>query len=296
MESFYNGHLLESETYLGGHVECLEAGVFRSDIPTKFNLVPSALQQLIDHIDRDLTFAIETEHGIQRSDIVNYDEVKQAIVEKLEMLRDSPNREESPMIYHLDVGAMYPNIILTNRLQPSAMVSQNDCAACEFNRAENGCKRPMQWYWRGDYAPADISDYQATRRQLSYEKIGEKTFSELTEKEQANLISSRLKAYSHRVYKKTKITTTEERTNTVCMRENPFYVNTVRAFRDRRYDYKLLTKTWKGKKVEAEKKNDLIGRKLAEDKEVLSCYKFIMRSKFHRFTFKGSYGLLATRS
>jgi DNA polymerase epsilon subunit 1 len=69
------GHLLESETYIGGHVECLEAGVFRSDIPVKFHLVPSALSQLIDHIDRDLAFACETEHGIQRSDVTNYDEV-----------------------------------------------------------------------------------------------------------------------------------------------------------------------------------------------------------------------------
>ena len=33
------------------------------------------------------------------------------------MLRDTPNRLENPIIYHLDVGAMYPNIILTNRLQ-----------------------------------------------------------------------------------------------------------------------------------------------------------------------------------
>jgi DNA polymerase epsilon subunit 1 len=59
----------------------------------------------------------------QRSDVSNYDEVKQAIVQQLESLRDSPLREENPIIYHLDVGAMYPNIILTNRLQPSAMVS-----------------------------------------------------------------------------------------------------------------------------------------------------------------------------
>ena len=36
--------------------------------------------------------------------IVNYDEVRQAIVEKLEMLRDSPVRDEPPIIYHLDVG------------------------------------------------------------------------------------------------------------------------------------------------------------------------------------------------
>ena len=48
-------------------MECLEAGVFRADIPASFNLIPSALQQLIDHIDRDLVFAIETEFGMHLS-------------------------------------------------------------------------------------------------------------------------------------------------------------------------------------------------------------------------------------
>lgn len=43
--SMYNGHLLVSETYVGGHVEALEAGVFRSDLGTKFKVVPSAVQQ-----------------------------------------------------------------------------------------------------------------------------------------------------------------------------------------------------------------------------------------------------------
>jgi DNA polymerase epsilon subunit 1 len=32
------GHLLESETYVGGHVESIEAGVFRSDIPVNLPL------------------------------------------------------------------------------------------------------------------------------------------------------------------------------------------------------------------------------------------------------------------
>ncbi len=31
---------------------------------------------------------------------------------------------------------------------------------------------------------------------------------------------------------------TEERESTICMRENAFYIDTVRAFRDRRYIYK----------------------------------------------------------
>ena len=45
-ESFHNGHLLESETYIGGHVECLESGVFRNDIPCKFKLKPSVIQEV----------------------------------------------------------------------------------------------------------------------------------------------------------------------------------------------------------------------------------------------------------
>ena len=43
------------------------------------------------------------------------------------MLRDCPNRLENPIIYHLDVGAMYPNIILTNRLQVWDYIAQDMC-------------------------------------------------------------------------------------------------------------------------------------------------------------------------
>ncbi len=35
----------------------------------------------------------------------------------------APRSDEVPLIYHLDVAAMYPNIILTNRLQPSSIVT-----------------------------------------------------------------------------------------------------------------------------------------------------------------------------
>lgn len=34
-----DGHLLDSETYVGGHVEALESGVFRADIPCRFRMV-----------------------------------------------------------------------------------------------------------------------------------------------------------------------------------------------------------------------------------------------------------------
>jgi len=44
--TMFEGHLVASETYVGGHVEALEAGVFRSDIPSSFKIVPSAVQQV----------------------------------------------------------------------------------------------------------------------------------------------------------------------------------------------------------------------------------------------------------
>ena len=61
--------------------------------------------------------AIVNEEGVPMDTVTNFEQVCQDVVESLSNLRDCPNRLENPLIYHLDVGAMYPNIILTNRLQ-----------------------------------------------------------------------------------------------------------------------------------------------------------------------------------
>ena len=92
-EKMFDGHLLENETYVGGHVEALEAGVFRSDIPLQFKLVPSAAQQvgwavssgyrrlltqmvqLIDQVDAAIKFTVEVENQKKMADVLNYGEV-----------------------------------------------------------------------------------------------------------------------------------------------------------------------------------------------------------------------------
>ncbi|KAL3923554.1 MAG: hypothetical protein SGILL_001593, partial [Bacillariaceae sp.] len=267
LAKFHKGHLLESETYIGGKVECLETGVYRSDVEYDFDLKPSAFQQLIDNIDRDLCFAIEVEAGMERSEITNYEEVRSKIIEELELLRDRPKRVEKPYIYHLDVGAMYPNIILSNRLQPSAMVDDATCAACDFNQAKNGCKRRMEWVWRGDYSPAGKLEYDRTKEQLSREVVHDgQNFKDLPDNEQSKMVATRLKEYSKNAYRRTKITEEVTRKDTVCMRENDFYVETVRRFRDRRYDYKKMTKSWKKKIGIA---TDAASKKEAEDKALV---------------------------
>lgn len=53
------------------------------------------------------------------------------------------------------------------------------------------------------------------------------------------------------------------------MRENPFYVDTVRAFRDRRYEFKRLVKVWVAKFKEAKGANDMDNSALAEDRMAL---------------------------
>jgi DNA polymerase epsilon subunit 1 len=50
------------------------------------------------------------------------------------------------------------------------------------------------------------------------------------------------------------------------MRENPFYVDTVRDFRDRRYEFKRLVKVWVAKLKEAQKEGDLEASEIAKNR------------------------------
>lgn len=79
LNQFYRNHLLESETYVGGHVEALEAGVFRSDIPLRFRIVPEAVQKLIDGLDEALIYAITGEEKKDLSCVTNFAEQRDLV-------------------------------------------------------------------------------------------------------------------------------------------------------------------------------------------------------------------------
>ncbi|XP_052824360.1 DNA polymerase epsilon catalytic subunit A-like [Octopus bimaculoides] len=272
----HDGHLLDSETYVGGHVEALESGVFRADIPCRFRMVPDAFQTLMNTVEKTMKHAIEVEEKVSLEQVTNFDEVCEDIKDRLAMLRDCPNRLENPIIYHLDVGAMYPNIILTNRLQPSAMVDEEICAACDFNKPGATCQRKMTWMWRGEYMPATRSEFQRIQQQLENEKFPpffpggpQRAFHQLPAVEQAAIEKKRLAEYCRKAYKKIHVTRKGEKVATICQRENSFYVDTVRAFRDRRYEFKGLVKVWKRKLGEAEAAKDAAEIKRANGMVVL---------------------------
>ncbi|KMQ97138.1 dna polymerase epsilon catalytic subunit a [Lasius niger] len=271
-----DGHLLDQETYVGGHVEALESGVFRADIPCRFKIIPNAVNELINGVENALKHTIQEEEKVPIEMVTNFDEIVDEVKGKLRELRDQPLRLENPVIYHLDVGAMYPNIILTNRLQPSAIVNEMDCAVCDYNKPDALCQRKMKWMWRGEYLAASLGEYQRIKQQLETERFppqfpggSKRAFHELTTKEQAAFQKNRLTEYCKKAYKKVKITRMEERTQTICQKENSFYVDTVRAFRDRRYEYKALTKVAKRQVAAAIAKEDAADIKSAKNREVL---------------------------
>ncbi|GMM47862.1 DNA polymerase epsilon catalytic subunit [Pichia kluyveri] len=253
-ERFYNGHLLESETYVGGHVESLEAGVFRADLKNHFTVDPTAVDEVIADLKNSLKFAIVVEGGKKMEDITNFDEVHDQIRDQLLKLKENVKRHETPLIYHVDVASMYPNIMTTNRLQPDSMKSEENCAACDFNRPGKQCDRRLTWAWRGEYYPAEMNEYNmiknATLSELfppKYPNGPKRKFEELPYADQVAHLKKKVSDYSRKVYHRIKCTETVEREAIVCQRENPFYVDTVRDFRDRRYDFKGLAKVWKGK-------------------------------------------------
>lgn len=82
-----DGHVLHQETYVGGHVEALESGVFRADIPCRFRLVPEAIDGLVERLPRTLAHAVEVEEGVPMELVTNLEEVTEEIRGKLLALK-----------------------------------------------------------------------------------------------------------------------------------------------------------------------------------------------------------------
>eukprot|EP00929_Paragymnodinium_shiwhaense_P053984 TRINITY_DN27061_c1_g1_i1.p1 TRINITY_DN27061_c1_g1~~TRINITY_DN27061_c1_g1_i1.p1 ORF type:complete len:2570 (-),score=762.48 TRINITY_DN27061_c1_g1_i1:128-7837(-) len=201
---------------------------------------------------------------------------------KTKIITERVVKEDYPLIYHLDVGAMYPNIILSNRLQPSAIVDKEFCAACSYNDPSNKCQREMDWKWRGELYMATRADVKSIMNEMENESrrynqkdkdTGEMKrvkWSELGEKDRIAEITKAVRVYCQKAYSRLKSPVYEDRRDIVCQRENPFYVDTVLNFRDRRYVYKRKTKEWTKAFEKAEETGDLA--KMSEAKDFMLLY------------------------
>lgn len=302
LEKFHEGHFIDNETYIGGHVECINEGVFRHDIPVRFHLEIEAYKYLESHIEDYMQFCCEIENKTPYEDIENKEEVIEEIKNKLQAFISLENKETynrttdiatldtNPLIYHLDVGAMYPNIILTNKLQPVSIVNDTICSSCLYNNPANECKKPMAWKWKGELFPLNRNEYESLKNQFEFELLNnysnEKALENLSIEEHKKLFIKRIKTYCQKAYKQVHVNKIETKEDIVCMRENSFYVDTVRDFRDRRYEFKAKVKFYKTKASEAKEQNDFI--KFEEAKNLVDLYESLQIA--HKVVLNSFYG------
>lgn len=95
--------------------------------------------------------------------------------------------------------------IVMFRLQPSAIVTDEDCAACLFNKPGKGCLRKMEWVWRGETFAATTAEYYSLKNQLASEPLPTpgggppRAYDQLPHEERARLLKDRLKKYCQKV-------------------------------------------------------------------------------------------------
>lgn len=197
-EKYFEGHLIDTETYVGGHVAAFHSGVYRHDIPIDMKVDINKCKDLLKNLDDILKFVIEVEGESSMDDIENYNAIKESISNQLKMLIADPEKHEVPMIYHVDVSAMYPNIILTNRLTPSSIVDDATCTACIHNDPNNECKRKMDWVWRVNHFTADNEETRRVGNALTKKTFkvngNQVTFDKLSSLEKLNKKKAEVKS------------------------------------------------------------------------------------------------------
>ena len=82
-EKFYNGHFLESETYIGGRVECMQNGVYRCDLDTEFNIDPKGFEELIKKTPDISKFFVTHELGKTVDEVLNFEQINSQIISNL---------------------------------------------------------------------------------------------------------------------------------------------------------------------------------------------------------------------
>lgn len=236
---YYEGRIIENLTYVGGHVDSLKAGIYRSDLEQEYTIDPEMMDLIADNLDQILD---------QYVDLPDYREKKEKYIQDLKNCAGTTSCKGR--IYHLDVGAMYPNIILTNRLQPISVVDDDICVRCDYNDEKNKCKKKMQWVSRVEFIPPEKNEVSMIRNQLENETFsitedGRSTsipYKSLPVYKKNEILKERVIEYSRAIYKRVKKIEEKEQDIYICQREVPFYVETVRKFRDQRYVYKDLYK------------------------------------------------------
>lgn len=221
----FKDYVCKSETYVGGSVESTVIGIHNGNHKADFKISVEDLEKVKQELPDIVAYNCKLE-GIE--DVQCMDEtvstVRANLNEYIQKHLAEPNQPYK--IYHFDVKAMYPSIILTYRLQPHAIRPTPTCEDCQ----------EMRWTWKGDV-------FNMTREE--YERLLPDSVDNLTKA---------CKAYVKEKRRKPQIKHLESLEPVyVCQRENPFFVDVVENIKNMRDHFKTLLRVEKQTTKDAQK-------------------------------------------
>lgn len=128
----------------------------------------------------------------------------------------------------------------------------------------------MTWNWRGIYYPCTYQEYNMVLSTLQ----SEKGWNALTSGDKEQKLRHALDVFCQKTYHQKQCTIEQLRQSVICQRENPFYVDTVRNFRNRRYIYKKEQKKAGIKAAEYDKLLDNPDLTTAQRRELSEKHQF----------------------
>ncbi|RYQ84462.1 hypothetical protein Ahy_B10g103810 isoform C [Arachis hypogaea] len=91
---------------------------------------------------------------------------------------------------------------------PPSIVSDEVCAACDFNHPGKTCLRKLEWAWDGETFMAKKSDYYHIKKQIESDFVDganvrlSKSFLDLSKTEQQSRLKDRLKKYCQKIFER----------------------------------------------------------------------------------------------
>lgn len=239
--------IVTKEQYEGALVECFNKGVFKDNTEIKFEINPKTLKVFKTLLHKALDRLIEkTESNRQnikgvgnnlKVKVKDKEDLHKKIDEHINSILNELEEKDGkyywnglPVIIHVDVASMYPNIIITYNLQPYAIATEEECARCPYRPKEG---EPPCWVdmdWNAVYSVMDITEKE---KELAEREIAKRleTEEELDEEEIMKIYkkySSKSRSSTYKFPMRTRF----------CQKSFKFFVNTVQSFRDQRYVYK----------------------------------------------------------
>lgn len=238
------------EKYEGARVTCFNPGVFKDDADLDFEIQPNNLKkfetQLHETLDRFIKDFEKKKQEVKGYDtkihvqIINKEKLHKKISDQFEEVLSKLEERNGifywrgkPVIIHVDVASMYPNIIINYNLQPHGVVSDKVCKKCSYYPKEGEKKCWVNMDWNAVYKVMNINrkDQALANDQIEKEmSLGNDLTDDDIVKIYKRFSSGSKKYNTYKFPVKTRF----------CQKAFKFFVNTVKSFRDERYIYKYM--------------------------------------------------------